>query len=544
MAAARGVTSHCNRPDTSDLPQSGQAAVFLIAVLGIFLLAVFGFAVDLTNIWFHRQTAVAAADAACQAGAQDMLASSSGLALPGTGFIPGTSSDCVSSPLATMCSYAAANSYNGTGLVAGAASNAISWTFPPTVTGVVPGLGTYPFMQVLIAENVKTYFISLLNASHVQRLNVSSTCGVTLTKGSIPMLVLNPTLLGAFNYSLAGQLNIVGGPQRALQVNSTSPLAVSWLLGMINLSAAGPNQTGGDVGIVGGPATAPGLPAGSGFQGGTTGSWKGNVLPVADPFAAIGAPTSILSITPPSLTGTWVAYGVDGCPNHLGQLLAPTHSCLEYGPGYYPLGIDLSLVLSTTAIFKPGIYYLGGPLNSGLTNTLRVAKPSGYLQTDGVMMYFAGLSSLNLSSVPASGVDSVAATDLTCDGSSPPAGLGLGTTISGNVLYGQCAANGTYFDSGGDTSDVRSATGSRGVLLFQSHSVASSPALSGVGPNAFAGTLYFHSSSYLDVLSVTGSNNSVFGEVVSDQVSLLGGSLTLAPSPTTNMTLSKISIFN
>lgn len=48
--------------------ESGQAAISLVLILGLFLLGVLGFAVDFTNMWFHRQAATAAADAACQAG--------------------------------------------------------------------------------------------------------------------------------------------------------------------------------------------------------------------------------------------------------------------------------------------------------------------------------------------------------------------------------------------------------------------------------------------------------------------------------------------
>ena len=53
--------------------QAGQASVFLLLILGTFLLASVGFAVDLSNMWFHRQAAQSAADAACVAGAMDML---------------------------------------------------------------------------------------------------------------------------------------------------------------------------------------------------------------------------------------------------------------------------------------------------------------------------------------------------------------------------------------------------------------------------------------------------------------------------------------
>src|SRR5271156_2729060 len=113
--------------------ESGQAAVAFILMLGTFLLGVLAFGVDLTNIWFHRQAAVAAADAACQAGAMDMLATNAGMTLTSTGFTAGTSSNCVSSSSATMCAYAKFNGYNGTGLVSNAVSNSVSWAFPSSV---------------------------------------------------------------------------------------------------------------------------------------------------------------------------------------------------------------------------------------------------------------------------------------------------------------------------------------------------------------------------------------------------------------------------
>lgn len=532
--------------------ESGQAAVLLIVMLGTFLLGVFGFAVDLTNIWFHRQAAIAAADAACQAGALDILATGSGLTLPLTGFTAGTASNCVSNPLATMCSYASANGYSGTGLVADTPSNSVSWTFPATVTGVTPGIGTYPFMKLTIVENVKTYFISLLRAAHVQQMGATTTCGVTQVKGAVPLLILNPALVGTLNYSLIGALTIIGGPQRGIQVNSVSPLAVGWLPpGTINMSAGGPNGTGSDIGVVGGPTAAPTLLGISSVNGGTTGTWKSATLPLADPYGSVGVPSSILSLTPSTTTsGTWVSYGVDGCPDHSNVTLNPAQACKEFGPGYYPLGINLPLVMNgvSTAIFKPGIYYMGASLVASGTNTLRMAKPSGYLQTDGIMMYFAaGTFNANLftGTTSATLIDNVAPTDLTCDGSSPPTADGLGTGIAGNVLYGQCSANGTYWDTGGDTTDVRSATGSRGLVIFQDHGNLSIPSLGGTGNALFGGTIYFHSTTYLDLLAIAGGQVTVVGNIVTDQLGLTGlGTLKVALSPTTNMLMSKVSVFN
>ena len=88
--------------------------VSLLLMLAIFLLAMVGFAVDLTNLWFHRQAAQTAADAACQAGAMDMAALAAGMALPNMGFTPGTPADCTAGT-GTICFYANANGYNGDG---------------------------------------------------------------------------------------------------------------------------------------------------------------------------------------------------------------------------------------------------------------------------------------------------------------------------------------------------------------------------------------------------------------------------------------------
>jgi hypothetical protein len=532
----------CPAPGGEAAGDAGQAVISLVLILGFFLLGMLGFAVDLTNVWFHRQAELAAADAACQAGALDMLATSGGESLPNMGFTPGTASNCVNNPSATMCTYANFNGYNGAGLTPNSASNAVSWTFPSSLSGVTAGAGTFPFMQVTISENVKTYLMALMRGSYYQTVSVASTCGIAQVKGAAPMVVLNPTISGAFTYSGGGALDIVGGPSRGLQVNSSSATAVKWSAsGMINQSAGGPNETGSDVGIVGGPTTIPSNGSSSGFNGGTTGSWKTSVLPVVDPFGTVPVPASVKNLTP-SNTGNHVSHGVDGCPDQ-------NNGCLEYGPGYYSAGISPPNDFMTV-IFLPGIYYLNGSLSVGGSQTLRVAKPSGYQQTDGLMFYFLS-GSLNLSGCSgcaSSSIDNVNATDLTCDGSSPPSAVGMPATLFGNILYGQCTTNGTYWDSGGDTSDSRGSPGSRGLLVFQDHSNTTQPVFSGSGALSFSGALYFHSTGYGDILNLSGGSSSgtfVLGEIVTDQVNLSGSGvikLALSPAPTTE--LSKVGVFN
>jgi hypothetical protein len=505
------------------------------------MLAGLAFAVDLANMWFHRQSTQSAADAACQAGAMDMLATTSGVQLNSMGFTPGTASSCTASASATMCSYAGFNGYKGDGPQPASniksAWNTVSWTFPSSVAGVTappPSLTATPYMQVSVVESVKTYFMGIFTGSSYQKVNSTSTCGLAQSKVAAPMVVLNPTVSGSLSSNGGGGFKVLGGPQRSIQVNSTSSSAVTLgSTGLLDLSLGGPSHTGSDIGIVG-PNTAPG----GGFTLGTTGTWRPNVLPIPDPYAAVPPPNSVKSLTPSTtVNGKSVAYKTDGCPDQ-------RNSCQEYGPGYYPSGINIAGG-STTAIFLPGIYYLNGPLSSNAQNNLRNAKPAGGQPTDGVMFYFLSGS---FSFTGGSGadnsawVDPVKSTDLTCDGSAPPSALNMPASISGNVLIAQCTNNGTYWDSAGDTTDslgTPGTPGTRGILAFQAHTNTTSPSLTGSGGLAFAGALYFHSTNYADVLNMNGNGSSgtfILGEIIADQITAGGNgaiNLALNPQPST-----------
>jgi hypothetical protein len=179
-----------------------------------------------------------------------------------------------------------------------------------------------------------------------------------------------------------------------------------------------------------------------------------------------------------------------------------------------------------------------------------MAKPSGYQQTDGIMFYFL-TGSINLSGCTgcsSSGVDNVNATDLTCNGASPPSGLGMTSTLYGNVLYAQCTTNGTYWDSGADTTDSRGTLGSRGLMIFQDHGNTTQPTFTGSGALSFSGALYFHSNSYADVLNLSGGASSgtfILGEIVVDKVNLSGsGVVRLALNPAATTAMSKVALFN
>ncbi len=547
----RGAKAPANA--CKDRRESGQIMVSLLLMLTLFLLAMVGFAVDLTNLWFHRQAAQTAADAACEAGALDMAGLASGMTLPTMDFTPGIGGNCTAGA-GTICFYANANGYNGAGFSAGSASNSVTWSFPASVSGTVTppsSITSYPFLQVMVAENVKTHFLYTIHGTTYQKVVASCTCGLTQEKEAAPVVVLNPTVSAAFYYGGGGTtLNIIGGPQRALQVNSDSATAIDCQSGIINTSAGGPKGTGSDVAAVGGPAQI----STACFNGGTTGHWSGGAFPVGDPYAGVGPPASVKSQTPISGTaGTTVQKaqslsmaGQDGCPD-------PSRNCMEFSPGYYPNGIPISG--NQTYIFLPGIYYLGGPLAVSGGTTLRMATPcqpscsplssSVGQQTDGLMFYFysgsiniSGNSGTNTALIP------VPSASLTCDGSAPSAALNMPSTLNGNVLWGQCATNGTYWDAGGDTSDSRGSPGSRGIMMYQDHANTAQPVFGGSGAMSFSGSLYFHSSSYSDIFTLSGGSSTgtfILGEVVADQISLNGnGAVNLALNPAPSVELLKV----
>ncbi len=549
-------------------PESGQIMVSLLFMLSLFLLAMVGFAVDFTNLWFHRQAAQSAADSSCQAGAMDMYMNiydlASGLPPPNMGFTPGAAGDCsAGSGAGSICFYANVNGYNGTGLSSGE-SNSVAWSFPSAVSGVIAppiSITTSPFLKVIVTENVRTRFLYSLRRSSYQKVAASCTCGVVQQQDAAPMIVLNPTANGAFSYSGGGRLTIAGGPPRGLMVNSDSATGIAcspsaW----INTSKGGPQGTGSEVAVVGGPTQAPTTCWGGGFNGGTTGKWDGSALPVLDPYAGVAAPSKPVTSSTASQAHV-VSYGQDGCPDHSPtnyvKTSVPHSGCLEYEPGYYPSAINLNA--NDVAIFKPGIYYMNGNLNIGGSDDVRLSTPctpscspystTYWQQTDGVMFYFL-TGSLNINggsgALSSSRVDPVNSSRMTCDGSVPTASLGMPSTLNGNVLIGQCATNGTYWDLAGDTTDSRGNPGSRGLLIYQAHTNTTQPIFAGSGSLSFSGALYFHSASFSDVLQMTGGAGSgtfIVGQIVSDKVNLSGsGAINLALNPLHSSNLLKVAM--
>src|SRR5258706_4616542 len=248
------------KPRSDRAGEAGQAIIFVLLVLGFFFLGALCFAFDLSNIWFHRQSAQSAADAACAAGAMDILVDAQGDATGQQGFTLGTNYSCTTTSTDTICKYAAKNGYNASSTL-----NTVGVSFPNSVTqsstlptGVVippAGLaGSYPFIRVDIVDHVQTFFVGLFSCRTTQDVATYSSCCVELATAPIPLVVLDPRAADAPTLQVQGTpvVAIYGGPQQSIQVNSRGTTAVSTGgTAKIDLSQGGPNITGSDLGASG-----------------------------------------------------------------------------------------------------------------------------------------------------------------------------------------------------------------------------------------------------------------------------------------------------
>lgn len=521
--------------------QAGQASVLLLSILGTFMLASISFAVDMGDLWFHRQAAQTAADAACEAGAMDMLYKSRAVALPKMGFTPGTAGKCSAGAGGAICSYAGFNGYPATsgGMSASAASSDVLFSFPgATSVAGVTGAGSlaFPLLKVTVEENVATWFMGLVGMKF-QVVAASCTCGVSGSSPPPPLVVLSPQGAGTLNINNAGSVIIQGGPSLGVEVNSSDPRAVLFASSSdhIDTHLGGPGANfqgkGSNVGVFGSDPD----PGTSNFIRGT-GQWIPNSPRAANPFAAVSGPKPVpLGTSPTSAAALIVAFGVDGC--------ADTSGCAEFKPGVYAAGIGPYLYWQTM-IFVPGIYYMNGSVE--VDSEIRLGKPPAWKQTDGVMFYFKSgtLHITNGSGNLGARVTPLPSTALTCDGTDPdPSHLAIPAKLNGNILVGPCTANGTYWDTNGDTTDTPgtpASPGTRGLIVFQDPANIFTPSQGNIDGGAaltFAGSLYYHSTSYQTLFNINNAGVSgglALGQVIADKVAIAGSGalkmLLVAPS--------------
>jgi len=560
-------------------PEAGQALLFVLLGLGIFLIGAMAFAIDISNLWFNRQAAQTAADAACTAGAMDLLVDATNGTTGQGGFTAGTAFGCNASdtnplPNSAPCKYAALNSF-GSSVKSGSASlgDNVSVTFPATVSGVTTppaAVAPTPFLRVTVTDNIPTFFAGMLKGMTQQSVGAIAVCGVSQAFSPIPIVVLdpqNPTVnpaKSALNIQGTPTVSIFGGPSQSIQVNSDDPAAVT--VGgnaLIDLHLGGPQNTGSDLGVTGGPTTPPSIPGN--FNPGTTGHWVYPHTPIYDPFAQMAAPTK--PATPGSVISNSIAPGVLGCAAPAGS------TCTEYGPGDYANGLCVgqscpnAIRFSDYAVFDPGIYYIesANGLQADSNSCMRTSTATGQ-GIGGVIFYLSGSATVNINSNSGSKCATAQLFNTTSGSGSLPYGAkcaatssiptNLPATLNGNVLLAPCTGPyGDPFLAAGGTPPA-SLGPQRGMLFFQDRSATSvNPSAGGGGQYLLAGTMYFHSCNasgtgttclsaptyYNDVFSLQGGSGSstyVLGQIIVDNLTLGGNSgifMDLNPSSAFNV---------
>ena len=586
-------------------PESGQVMLFVLLGLGLFLIGAMAFAVDMSNLWFNRQAAQTAADAACAAGAMDMLVDYTNGTTNQGGFSIGSSGsppaavDCSTSQTPVPCQYATLNGFNSaisqssanSGTMGNNVTFQVSATAPPGVTAPPTTVAANAFLSVKITDNIPTFFAGLLRGTNKQNVGATAICGVINAASPIPILVLNPTVGPSFSVQGTPTVTIVGGPSKSIQVNSSAVGNAANVGGnaTVNLCAGGGNYCGSAMGVWGTESTPPGFyssvntctvnrppnaPACTATQ--QAPQWNSPSAPIADPLAGITAPAQPTNV-PGAPTVILAGSTTNGCPDPGG--------CYEYAPGYYPGGICVgkggcSFKTYTTAIFDPGIYYIVGGMSASSLSCLRPSTAVGD-GSGGTIFYFADVNSISVgSNTGGCGVTpfniltgtGTLANGAKCTAASQiPSNLVTQGTLDGSVLLAPCqrppttnalCAPNCNLNFGDPLGTADTIGEQRGILFFQNRAknASTNPNWGGGGAMLLAGTMYFHQcvtsgsdtgqgcvgAAFNDQVTLGGGSGSttyVLGDIISDQLNLHGNSgITMDLNPSATLSTLKASL--
>ncbi|MGH9502107.1 MAG: TadE/TadG family type IV pilus assembly protein [Terriglobales bacterium] len=463
--------------------EAGQAMVVLVICLALFLLGAMAFCVDMGNLWWHKQTAQNAADAACTAGMMDLLP---------TAPTPESTANATTSAnyYAGKNGYAASTvhvSFPGVGAVAGIRS--CDSSTPPPITCEASGVAS-PYIKVNIDDPVQLYFAGMLGMGTLKHVGAYAICGQVYSNSPVPILILNPTgngtLHGNGNHA---SINIVGGPQRSIQVNSNSGSAISMSGNPhIDLHLGGPDPgNGSDLAVVG----ASGAGTSNLNLGTRPGKFIPSTSPINDPYALIVSPVAQPApVRPADLTPAQ-------CPAIPCHVVVPIHGCQDatngcelYTPGTYNTD---PVTFKKVLLFDPGLYYMNANLSFDAHTCIRPGIGAGN-DNSGTTLYFHGNHTISVGAnggdfgvcgsnilIPVSQIRCTAASEV------PPNIVAPGG-IGGMVLLGPCA--GPYGDPLGTDDPIGE---QRGIVLFQDRSAAGITASFGAS-SAFGlvGGAYFH----------------------------------------------------
>jgi hypothetical protein len=470
--------------------EEGQATIFVSLFLALAGIAALGLAMDGGQLYVNRQKAQAAADAGAQAGIMSIFDGTN----TGTNAFGSSTFTCSATDARTPCVYTRMNGFSADTVVVDFPGSAAA----PGVS--LSGTDAVNLIRVTITRTSNTTFMRILGTttSSIQAVGIAA---IVNTPSPIPIVVTHPTLSGALSTNGTGntpKIKIIGGPSRSIQVNSSSTTSLSASgQGEIDLSQAGPNDTGGDFGDWGGPSSSP-FP----LLLGTTGHYVEPASPILDPLAGVTPP----SAPPLAQTPTALANGVNGCP------AAPRKPCMLYYPGEYTTANQGSIdVKNQTAVFSPGIYYMYGVdfhaesngdmfMATGLTD-----GTTGTGWTGNMLVYMTG---------PANGAGVVSTGAITVSSNSTVSLVGSPTSSSYQGIL--------FFVNRAAASQTHNLDGGGGLSLIGT--IYATDTLANMGAGHYQ-TLSFQGNA--------GSSTSITGEIITSV-------LTLGGTPNITMNLSSI----
>jgi hypothetical protein len=476
--------------------QKGQAILLVLAAVGLVMAGGMGLAVDTSNLYFHRQMAQAAADAAATAAALSIFQGVNVSTNAGY-FATSATFTCAVSDTKVPCKYAAFHGFGGT------TDDTITVSFPTSATGVSSPSSSFSpnLIRVSVRRQVSNSFMRLLGAPAKSAVTAAAVAGIVDVASAVPILVLHPHKSDALAMNGTTDIKICGGPTRSIQVNSDNASAYAGG-GSIDLSKAGPGTTtssdcmtphgnGADFGVFGGRTTDPG----SISYGSTPGRYLQPSSPLPDPLLSVSAPSKPSTTiadenTLPTTTNT------NGCDTTI-----DSKGCRLYTPGTYTNGISIK---NKTGLFAPGIYYMDNSngFSIGANGAARMCTGTG-----------CGASSdPNIS-------DGMLVYNKWTSGGAPTFSV---TSNADKVVLKGTPQSGTW----------------KGVLFFQDHnSPAATHILGGGGCLQLEGTLYT-TNTVSTILASSGfnqyqtieyhgnpcSSTYVLGEIITDSLTLKGTS--------------------
>lgn len=521
--------------------ERGQAVLLLVVSMSVFIFGALGLAIDGSQLFAQRQMAQAAADAAAQAGIVTIF--NGGTAIGTTAYY------CTSANTTSPCTYAAKNNFTAaaTACTTGADStpghDCIKVDPNPGVTVSDLDPGSPNELQVTITRDVSMTVMKMVGLSSF-RVTARATAAILDIKAPVPIIVTHPTLSGSFNLSGTGsgaKIKICGGPQRSIEVNSSSSTSMTWNGNPeVNLTKAGPMDpgncttgTGGDLGDFGGPSNGVTVLTNFGTLG-TTEHFIQPADPILDPLGCdIGPSCVVPAPTAPANAHTSLPLpnGLYGCPT------SPAKACTLYFPGTYNADIHSQ---NETSVFAPGIYYMTGTSSGANFGT----AANGYMQLATGLTDSSSTTTVTLDSHGnVSSVTSCCGTSTSWDGTQANGGMMVYMTGPAASIHGctpaSTAANVGQISVGanGSVNLIGSPTNGtyKGVLFFIDRSAATqSHTLDGGGGLTLYGTVYttdtlgqMKSSTCSQYQNLTmqgnpGSSTLVTGEIITSTLTLGG----------------------